>query len=476
MEFVEYIIGDIARSIRTGTTPSKTNKNFFDGDFLWLTPSDFKGQMILKDSEFTISKLAIESKKAFLFNKDTVLITTIGDIGKVTINNFPVASNQQITGVELKPGVVLPELFYYWVKLNKGLLQFKANKAIISILTNKHLKKIRITVPKSLTDQQKIVSELNQLQNIIDLKVKTLETIEKLKKSFFLEYFLENPLSKEWEYLSVENTKAVKKTQYGLTEKPDSDTGEYPVLRMNNLTYNGDIDLSNLKYVIITKDKFESNQIQDREVLFNRTNSPDLVGKLAVWDKGIGYTYAGYLFRILLDDDILNPYYFSGYFNSLFGKYVLRNKARISGNLANISASNLLKQKILLAPLDMQKKYEDVYKTLNLIRERLELSLNIFQQLFDSHLQKSFLFENISEREDEIRVEYEVFDDLINTFNIEQIKENNRLSILIDWVENNKFSDIDKYDVAFKHMLSLLEDGIIEQKSIRGKIKLTVSE
>ncbi|MCH5686700.1 restriction endonuclease subunit S [Niabella sp. W65] len=141
MEFVEYTIGEITKSIRTGTTPTKTNKFFFDGEFLWVTPSDLKGQMVLEETEFTISKLAIDSKQAFLYNKDTVLVSTIGDIGKVSINQIPLASNQQITGIELKPEIILPEVFFYWVKLNKGLLQFKANKAIISILTNKHLKK-----------------------------------------------------------------------------------------------------------------------------------------------------------------------------------------------------------------------------------------------------------------------------------------------------------------------------------------------
>lgn len=476
MEFVEYTIGELAKSIRTGTTPTKTNKKFFDGDILWVTPSDFKGQMILKEAELTISKLAVESRKAFLFNKDTVLITTIGEIGKVVINRFPIASNQQITGVELHQEIILPELFYYWVKLNKGLLEFKANKAIISILTNKHLRKIKVVFPKSLTNQQKIVSELNQLQDVIDLKVKAVEIIEKLKKSYFLEYFLENPQSQEWKYISIDETRAVKNTKYGLTEKPNSDVNGYPVVRMNNITYNGDIDLSILKYVTITKDEFESSQIQDREVLFNRTNSPDLVGKLAVWDKGLGYTYAGYLFRILLDEEILNPYYFSGYFNSSFGKYVLRNKARISGNLANISASNLLKQKILVAPLDLQKKYEVVCKTLNSIKQRLEVSLNIFQQLFESHLQTSFLFENTSELRNEIFDESEIFEELLMTFKFEELKDKNRLAILLSWIEGNKFSDLEKYDVAFKHLLSLLEKGTVKQKSIRGKIKLTVSE
>ena len=112
MEFIKRSVGELAITIRTGTTPTKSNEKFFDGDFFWVTPSDLKGQMILKESESKISKLALESNQASLFPEKTVLISTIGDIGKVTINEIPVASNQQITGITLKKELILPELFF----------------------------------------------------------------------------------------------------------------------------------------------------------------------------------------------------------------------------------------------------------------------------------------------------------------------------------------------------------------------------
>lgn len=262
MEFVEYKIGQLAKSIHTGKTPPSQMKEYFKEEINWITPSDMDGRKTITNTIRKVSKSALNDKYVFLHQKNTIVIGTKGDIGKVCIVDFPSASNDQTTGVFLDSELILPELFYYWVKLNKGMLEFKANKAIISILSNKHLRKVKITFPKNITDQQKIVSELNQLQDVIDLKVKTIEIIETLKKNYFLEYFLENPLSEKWDYISIDATNAVKSTKYGLTEKPNSDIDGYPVVRMNNITYNGDIDLTNLKYVTITKSEFESSQIK----------------------------------------------------------------------------------------------------------------------------------------------------------------------------------------------------------------------
>jgi len=192
--------------------------------------------------------------------------------------------------------------------------------------------------------------------------------------------------------------------------------------------------------------------------LFNRTNSPDLVGKTGLWNHGAGYTFAGYLIRVELNEDILNPYFFSGYFNSDFGKKVLKNKARLSGNLANISAATLLKQKIFLPPKHLQEKYESIYTLLDRVKGQLSISLSYLQTVFKSALQIAFtantqLDENL------------FFEDMISTLSLKQLKEGSRLNILINWMskKQNRFTSFEKYDEAYKIVLSLLEDGLLDQ-------------
>jgi len=235
MEFVEYTIADVLTSLKTGKTPKTSNPEYFDGNILWVTPSDFSGKKHITTTERTITEVALEKNQASLYKPGTVLITTIGDIGKVAIVDKPISANQQITGVRLKDGIILPELFYYWLLLNKKILENKANRAIISQLSNKLLNRINLKFPKALNDQQNIVSYLNNIQQIIDRRIETLEIIEKLKKSCFLEFFLENSDVLKWPTKTLLESKAIKNTTYGIATRANDEGKGYKMLRMNNI-------------------------------------------------------------------------------------------------------------------------------------------------------------------------------------------------------------------------------------------------
>lgn len=469
MEFAEYTIGNISTSLKTGKTPKTSNPEYFDGNILWVTPSDFLGKKYITTTERKITDVALEKNGASLYKPGTVLISTIGQIGKVAIVDKPISANQQITGIRLKGNIILPELFYYWVLLNKKILENKANKAIISQLSNKLLKRISLRFPKEIKDQQNFISYLNNIQEVIDLRIETIEIVEKLKRTAFLDFFLENVDSNKWDYTTLQESGAIKSTTYGLATRANEDGKGYIMLRMNNISYEGNITLVDLKNVEITEEVFKRFELKDRDILFNRTNSPDLVGKTTVWSNGPGYTFAGYLIRIELKEDILNPYFFCSYLNSDFGKKVLKNKARLSGNLANISATTLLKQKILFPPKDLQEKYETFYIQLEALKEKLNLSLKYLETIFKSTLQNAFT-ENVKLDENLF------FEDLIASLSLDELREKKRLNTLIDWVDKkqNRFTSFEKYDEAYKVILALLEDGSLDQDMANMEIILKV--
>lgn len=465
MEFVEYTIGVIAKSVRTGTTPTKTNKKFFDGEFLWVTPSDLKGQMFLKETEFTISKLAIDSKQAFLYNKDTVLISTIGDIGKVSINRIPLASNQQITGIELKPEIILPEVFFYWVKLNKGLLQFNANKAIISILTNKHLKKIKISFPRKIADQQRIVSNLNSLQLLINNRINAIEVLRQLRRSFFFEMIgdpISNNFNHDWKFLG---NKDFFKLSSGVTPLRSFSRfydGNIPWLKSadvkNNFITSSEEFISKLALEKTSSKVYPINSILI--AMYGQGKTKGSVGILKIeasCNQACGVIYPNeWVKPIILFSQLLYSYDY------------IRSLGR-GANRDNLSLNILQKLKILIPDNDVQNRYEKVFTVTKIIENLFNEHLLLLQDLFDSYLLSSF--EGKLGIKDE-----EYFEDLIQTLSKEELSQNNRMSILIDWVENNKFSNSEKYDIAFKHLMLLLEEGKVEQKNNRGKIKLTISE
>nr|WED69179.1 hypothetical protein PJ912_03420 [Pectobacterium colocasium] len=94
---------------------------------------------------------------------------------------------------------------------------------------------------------------------------------------------------------------------------------DYPILRMGNITYNGAIDVSDLKYITLNEKEKLKYLVAKGDLLFNRTNSKELVGKTAVYDRDEPVAIAGYLIRVRTNDKG-NSYYLSGYLNSSHGK------------------------------------------------------------------------------------------------------------------------------------------------------------
>lgn len=317
--------------------------------------------------------------------------------------------------------------------------------------------------------QSRYVAYLEKIQELINNRTQSIQLLDKYIQSVFLEMFLEN--FDKWKYLPLKETEGIKSRIQGIGKKSNSDSIGTPMLRMNNLTSIGGLLLDDLKWIKLSDKEKTTFKLEDRNVLFNRTNSPELVGKIAVWDKGEDYTFAGYLVKFELDEHILNPYYLASYYNSYFGKIVLKSKARISGNLANLSGSKFLDQKILLPPIDLQKKYEDTYTKVNSLRTKLLSQNEKLKTLFQSSLQNAFSEETEIDEND-------FFDSIIQNLSITELKEGKRLEHLLNWInkEDCKFKSIEQYDEAWNKLRELIKDGSIEQFLDNDTVKLKLAK
>lgn len=152
-----------------------------------------------------------------------------------------------------------------------------------------------------------------------------------------------------WSWTSIAET--CTNIQYGTSEK-STPSGKVAVLRMGNLQ-GGKIDYSNLVYTSNDYD-IERCHLEYNDLLFNRTNSKELVGKTAIYKAEIPAIYAGYLIRvtpILIDSDYLN-YVMQSHF---FKKYCLAVKTDAIGQ-SNINAEKLKRFVFPLPPLAEQKR------------------------------------------------------------------------------------------------------------------------
>lgn len=149
----------------------------------------------------------------------------------------------------------------------------------------------------------------------------------------------------------------VASADYGTSEK-SAVSGDIAVLRMNNITYSGEMDLRDLKYMALPADKLERYTVRSGDVLFNRTNSAELVGKTAVYRGQSPVAYAGYLVRLRVHDQH-HPDYLSSVLNSRYGKATLRGMCKSIVGMANINAKEVQTIRIPIPSSADQKLYAD---------------------------------------------------------------------------------------------------------------------
>ncbi|HEX9944504.1 MAG TPA: restriction endonuclease subunit S [Thermoanaerobaculia bacterium] len=146
----------------------------------------------------------------------------------------------------------------------------------------------------------------------------------------------------------------VHRTQYGLSVKAEEDakTG-IPILRMANIQ-DGRMDGTDLKYVGREGIDVQAFTVRRGDILFNRTNSAELVGKSAVFDLDLEAVFASYLVRIECDEGLVSSRYLCAWLNSPWGRRWARTVRTDCSNQSNIKVSLLQKMPVPVPPLAEQ--------------------------------------------------------------------------------------------------------------------------
>lgn len=129
--------------------------------------------------------------------------------------------------------------------------------------------------------------------------------------------------------------------QYGLSEKASKEKIGPAMLRMNNI-YNSELDINKLKYISIDDKSFNKYKLNQGDLLFNRTNSKELVGKTAIFDLNSNdFTFASYLIRVVINEEVANKEYINFLFNSSILQYQKDLVSRQITGQANINAQEM---------------------------------------------------------------------------------------------------------------------------------------
>ena len=292
---------------------------------------------------FTCSKEPLRIS-TYTYDCECVLVAGNGDLNVKYYNGkFDAYQRTYIIEDNSNGKLYIPYLYYFMEDYVKELRK-QAIGGVIKYIKLGNLTEAVITVP-SIDRQKEIVEVLKKVGNILENYSKKLCQLDVLIKARFVELFgdpIKNP--KGWEIVTIGDV--VTEVRYG-TSKPAVEGGKYPYLRMNNLTADGHLDLNDLKYIDIPDDEIEKCVVRKGDILFNRTNSIELVGKTAVFDLPEDMVIAGYIIRVRLNERIL-PEVFSQYMNLEALKDILRSMAKGAVNQANINAQELQSIKVYI--------------------------------------------------------------------------------------------------------------------------------
>lgn len=357
MKLVE--LGEVC-NLKTGKTPPTKEKKYFNGNINWFNPSDLDKDKILVNSKRKITSLAFNDKKAVVFEKGSLLMTCIGEIGKVGITSEKCSSNQQITALIPSEKINVNFLFYCIKKL-KPFLNDLANNAVVPILNNRILSSVKIPL-FPLPEQKRIAYLLDQADKLHQLNKQLIEKYDELAQSIFLEMFgdpVTNP--KGWEkemfkdILEIRNGKNQKKVL--------NPNGKYPIYGSGGIMDYANEFISEANSVIIGRK--------------GNINKPILV-KEKYWHVDTAFG--------------LNPIREKLDYNYLFFFCIRYNfeQHNKTVTIPSLTKTSLLNIKIPLPPLSLQTEFANRVALIEQQKTNVEQALQKSEDLFNCLLQKAF--------------------------------------------------------------------------------------
>ena len=206
----------------------------------------------------------------------------------------------------------------------------------------------------STIEQEQIAETIGHVDNTIAARRKQLALLDQLVKSRFIELFGVYPSNpKGWETATIRDI--VADVRYG-SSRPAVDGGKYPYLRMNNITYGGELDLTDTKRIDIPDNELDKCTVRRGDVLFNRTNSKELVGKTCVYNRDEMMVLAGFVIRVRVTERVL-PEFLSAFLNTDFSKQMLLGMCKAAIGQANINAQEMQNIGIYLPPTELQRQF-----------------------------------------------------------------------------------------------------------------------
>ena len=293
-------------------------------------------------------------------------------------------------GMVLRPKEVIVDSRFFPLFISSDYFLDSAIKISVGSLSPtinwRDLKELVFNLPP-LEEQRRLASILWAGIETRNAYRELLTLTEQLVKSRFIEMFGDPDNNVHgWELSTIRDV--VTDIRYG-TSKPTVEDGAYVYLRMNNITYDGRLNLTDTKRIDIPDKDLEKCVVRRGDVLFNRTNSRELVGKTCVYNFDTPMVIAGYIIRVRLNERML-PEYLSTTLNTDNYKKLLRLICKAAIGQANINAQEFQDIRILIPPIELQEKFLSLLKAADKSKFALQQTIDRLDATYKAILRDAF--------------------------------------------------------------------------------------
>ncbi len=382
---------DSSFDIQQGKQVSKKNRDGEHQRPFLRTKNVFWNRLELTDLDEMHFSEAEQTRLELTAND--LLVCEGGSIGRTALWNNEVDGclyQNHLHRLRAKGDKAHPQFGVYWLwyAFDVAKLYFgRGNVTTIPNLSQSKLAELPMALPP-LPEQKKIAHILSTVQRAIEAQERIIQTTTELKKALMHKLFTEGlrnepqkqteigPVPESWEV--VELGELLEIAQYGLSVKGNPE-GNYPILRMTNQV-DGQIVGRNLQFVEISDSEFEKFKVERGDILFNRTNSLELVGRTAIFDTEGQFVFASYLIRLRTEERKLNPFFLNCYFNTDEIQARLKSIATRAVSQSNISATRLKGFPVPKPSLDEQN---EIVAHANALDRKLAVHRSKLEQLQD---------------------------------------------------------------------------------------------
>ena len=333
--------------VESGGTPKSEVEDYWNGGIPWATLVDLPATDFISkitSTKRTISEQGLRESSAKLIPANSVIVSTRATIGRIAINQVPIATNQGFKNIVIQDTArVLPEYVALAVTKLVPTMEAWATGGTFAEISKSKFCELQIPLPP-LEVQKEIVAEIEGYQKVINGARAVLDN-----------YRPHIPIHPDWPICTLGEI-IQSKPKNGYSGSPVDYPTDLKVLSLSATT-SGKLDLSKIKYLDETIAVDSPCRCQRGDIYLQRGNTKELVGTAALFDvDAANYIYPDLMIRVRADEEkILSNYLLTVLQSEPVRAFVTRNAVGAAGSMPKINQGIVENIPIPLPPLATQQ-------------------------------------------------------------------------------------------------------------------------